>query len=638
MKNKLYFTQFDTIRFFAMLAIMLYHYLTHRVPGGFLGVDIFLVLSGFLVTSQMESKYQQGIKEPYFKKLWSRIRKLWWPMLVVSMFGLTFLVLFRRQLLVNIGINLVSSLLFVNNWHQIFSGSSYFANMLHPSIMTHYWYIAVYMQFMVIWPICYKLTRRLTKTKQESGLLMIGLAILSAVLMAILFKPGADPSRVYYGTDTRFFSIALGGAAAQLIDVDLLDQKLSDKVGKWRHWLIDGLLVIIMAILTWAMMNLTDSQPVTYYGGMFVFNALSGILVALLTFPGSWVAYLLKFKPLRWLGQRTFHMYLWYYPINVLFHMVPTSQNWFTGSIWPQIILIIVLACLSYALLEEKRWTVPIFNQAKTDKPGHVMTQLKAVFKKQTPILTKVLFVAFVFIFIGGMTAVAISKPAENVTVEEKAAADQAKKIEEQNKKRAEQAKQADQSVSAYKQELTPDQLAYYEGISAEQARFAYQLKVTFVGDSLMVGASDGLYTLFPNAIVDAVVGRQMYKMDGYMTSLADQGMLADTVVVDLGANGGFTDEQLSAFLDEIGRDKNIFLINSHVDRPWTEQVNASLAKAAEDSADSVYLLDWHSYFANDANASSWLGSDGVHFNPEGDQIWLQFVTNGIYQVMGQTE
>ncbi|RPA57973.1 acyltransferase [Aerococcus agrisoli] len=637
MKKKLYYTQFDTIRFFAMLAIILYHYLTHRVSGGFLGVDVFLVLSGFLVTSQMEAKYEQGIKEPYFKKLWSRIRKLWWPMLIISLIGLTFLLLFRRQLLVNIGINLASSLLFMNNWHQIFSGSSYFANMLHPSIMTHYWYVAVYMQFMVIWPIFYGLSRRFTKSKQQSGWVMLGAAVLSAILMAVLFKPGADPSRVYYGTDTRFFSIALGGAAAQLIDVDVLNKKLSDKMGRWGHWVIDLLLVALLGILTWATMHLTDSQPLTYYGGMFAFNALSGILIALLTFPGSWVAYLLKFKPLRWLGQRTFHMYLWYYPINVLFHMVPTSQNWFTGSIWPQILLIMVLACLSYALLEEKRWTVPIFNQARNEKPGHVVSQLKQVFKKQTPILTKVLFVAFVSIFIGGATAVAISKPAENVTVEEKAAADQAKKIEEQNKKRAEQAKKADQGLAAYKQDLTAEQLAYYEGIPAEQARFAYQLPVTFVGDSLMVGASDGLYTLFPNAIVDAVVGRQMYKMAGYMTSLAEQGMLADTVVVDLGANGGFTQDQLNAFLDEIGRDKNIFLINSHVDRPWTADVNATLAKAAADESDSVYLLDWHSYFANDENASSWLGTDGVHFNPEGDQIWLQFVTNGIYQILGKS-
>ena len=137
--KKNYFTQFDTIRFLAMLCIILYNYLTHRVSGGFLGVDIFLVLSGYLVTSQMESKYQADIDEgSYFKKTLERMRKVWWPMVIITMVGLTYLLLFRQQLLVNIGINLSTSLLFVNNWQQILSGSSYFANMLHPSLTTHY--------------------------------------------------------------------------------------------------------------------------------------------------------------------------------------------------------------------------------------------------------------------------------------------------------------------------------------------------------------------------------------------------------------------------------------------------------------------------------------------------------------------
>ena len=164
-----------------MLCIILYHYLTHRVSGGFLGVDIFLVLSGYLVTSQMESKYQADIDEgSYFKKTWERMRKVWWPMVIITMVGLTYLLLFRQQLLVNIGINLSTSLLFVNNWQQILSGSSYFANMLHPSLTTHYWYISVYMQFMVIWPLFFKVSRRFTKTKWQSGLIMLAAALCQA--------------------------------------------------------------------------------------------------------------------------------------------------------------------------------------------------------------------------------------------------------------------------------------------------------------------------------------------------------------------------------------------------------------------------------------------------------------------------
>lgn len=627
-----YFKQFDTIRFFSMLGIILYHYLTHRMPGGFLGVDIFLVLSGYLVTKQLENKYVNEIPEPYFKKLWSRIKKLWWPMLVVTLVALSYLLLFRRDLLVNIGPNFIGSMLFANNWQQILSGGSYFANMLHPSLTTHYWYIAVYMQFMVIWPLFFKTSRFWTKSKQQSGIVMLVAAVLSAGLMAILFTPGEDPSRVYYGTDTRFFSIALGGAAAQLIDVD----QLKDKMSQYSHFAIDLILLVLLGILGLGMTKMTDSATFTYYGGMFAYNLLAAVTIALLTFPGSWVAVLLRFKPIRWLGQRTFHMYLWYYPVNVLFHMVPTSNNWFTNGVWPQVLLIMVLSCLSYALLEQKKWPVPIFNESKDSKPGHLVTKTREVFKKKTPIVTKSLFVAFALVFLAGGTAIAISKPGETVTVEEKAAADQAAKIEALNKQRAEQNAAVDADLSTYKEGLSEDALAFYKAIPEEQARFAYQLPITFIGDSLMVGASEGLYTLYPNSYVDAAVGRQLYKMAGLPTSLDSQGMLQDTVLVDLGANGGFTDEQLKTFLDEIGRDKTIFLVNTHVDRPWSSQVNQSLAQAAADESDTVYLLDWASYFNEDENASTWLSDDNVHFNPEGVQVWLQFITNGMYKVAGQ--
>ena len=633
--KKNYFTQFDTIRFLAMLCIILYHYLTHRVSGGFLGVDIFLVLSGYLVTSQMESKYQADIDEgSYFKKTWERMRKVWWPMVIITMVGLTYLLLFRQQLLVNIGINLSTSLLFVNNWQQILSGSSYFANMLHPSLTTHYWYISVYMQFMVIWPLFFKVSRRFTKTKWQSGLVMLAAALLSGILMAIVFTPGEDPSRVYYGTDTRFFSIALGGAAAQLLDMDQLTTWLKDRVGRFHHFIVDVVLLGLLAILTYGMLHMLDAATFTYYGGMFGFDLLAAVMIALLTYRGSWVGFLLKFKPLRWLGQRTFHMYLWYYPINVLFHMVPTSQNWFTNSIWPQVILIIILSCLSYALLGEKRWPVPVFNEVRNNQPVHLFTKVRNLFKEPAPWLTRILFLVFTFIFLGGASAVAVSKPADNVTVEEQQAAEQAKKIEELNKQRAEQEKQADASLSTYKKNLSEASLGFYQGIPDEQARFAYQLSVTFIGDSLMVGESEGLYTLYPNAIVDAAVGRQLYTLIGYPASLDAQGMLKDVVLVDLGANGGFTAAQLSDFLDEIGREKTIFLVNTHVDRPWADDVNKTLAQAASDERDSVYLLDWHDFYTNHAEAPTWLSQDGVHFNSDGGQVWLQFLTNGMYQVL----
>lgn len=624
MTNKKYFPQFDSLRFFSIIAIILYHYITHRVTGGFLAVDTFFVLAGFLITRQLEKEYQADS----FKPLWQTIHKRWktifWPMLFVILCGITSMVVLRPDLLINIRPIIWSSLLFVNNWQQILSGSSYFADMMHPSLFTHFWYLSVYFQMVVAWLVLFRGSRRFFKSQAQSGLAMVAVAIISAILMAIIFVPGEDPSRVYYGTDTRLFSFALGGAATQLF----ADNKVANYLHQAKSYIIDGILLLLFAGIIWALLNLQDSATITYYGGMFIFDIAIALLISLVILPQSFIGKLLRFKPTTWLGKRSYAMYLWYYPIYILYH-VSASQNQFQISIGVQIAMINFLAIMTYQLVIKSKWFVPIFIRQRA--PLRLKTGFRQLKNNETPKHSKILFIFFSLITIISIIGLFMSTSADNQTVAEQQAADQQARLAEINQQRLAQEKETQANLDVYQSNLSEEQLQFYEGLTAAEAKFAYNLQPTFIGDSLMLGASEALYSLYPQAIVDAEVGRQFYKMGPLMETLASSGQIQNPVVFSIGANGGFTEQNVNNILAPIEEDTTVFFVNTHVDRPWKDEVNKVLAKVTENPDDNIYLIDWATAFNG---RTELLSNDQVHFNSEGVKEWLGFITQELHKKM----
>ena len=612
------YTSVDTLRFLSILAIIFYHYRTYIIPGGFLAVDVFFIISGLFVTRSLIKKRSSDRPPALPLTFFKRAKKNWFPMFVVIAICLTAILLFRHDLLVNVSSDVWSSLTFTNNWQQILSGSSYFQEMIHPSLFTHLWYVAVYMQLMLIWPPLYYYGISRFKDFKVQGWVILGFVLISALAMGLIFTSGEDPTRVYYGTDTRAFTFLIGALLAVWHVPEQFEQVF--KIKKW--WLLDILTLVLFFGSVALMFVLKDGSGWTYRGGMLLFDGLVALTIAGLMQEHSILRRVFEWKPLVWLSERSFPMYLWYYPIYIVWHSAAKNQNWLTDNIWAQIILIMALALVTDAIIIRKYWTTPIFNPPKGSKI-RLFTGIKQIFNRHGKRSAQILFALFVFIY--GATAIVLATaPTEtNISVQEKAAADQQKQNEERNRKLAEQKEKAEKDFATYYDKLETDDKQKIDNVGKDLAKKTYRMSATFIGDSLTVGVSDYIYTFYPMSVVDAQVGRQLYNTEDTIANLANNGQLADTVVVDLGANGPFTKNQLETMIQQIGKDKTIYLVNTHVDRPWRDQVNSVLEEATSEN-NHLHLIDWNSYFQ--ANNNNWLEEDGVHLNDTGDQAWIKVV------------
>ena len=207
--KKRYITGFDGLRTLAVVGVILYHIMPFKFQGGFLGVPIFLVLSGYLITDHLVLEYEQtgtiDLKNFYIK----RVKRLYPGLITMLMATTAYITLFQRQLLVNIRGVIVTNLLYVYNWFEIAHGESYFDKFGNQSPFTHLWTLAIEGQFYLFWPLIMLALLVFIRKKQPIfDVLFIG-SFVSALLMAVMFHPNQDPSRVYYGTDTRLFSIFL---------------------------------------------------------------------------------------------------------------------------------------------------------------------------------------------------------------------------------------------------------------------------------------------------------------------------------------------------------------------------------------------------------------------------------------------
>lgn len=671
--KKQYYGQLDTIRLLAMIAIICYHYFTHTVTAGFLGVDLFLILSGILMADHLEKRYTKQMDGQWLIRLFRRIKKLIWPMLVIVVFCVVGLLLFRRELLVNIRPSVWSGLLFVSNWRQIIAGGSYFANFLHPDIFAHLWYIAVYLQLIIFMEAFYRFIRRFFKTPQAVGWFFMGLSIISGLLMALLFTPGQDPTRVYYGTDTRFFSFGLGVACYLIISPTIAAFRHDNRVHEERRkdgtvyayydynnqemgeptadqspksvksyfyavlnkgfltWIVDIIAEVAILICTFLMFNLTDSGTFTYYGGMFLFNIVAAIGLIALMQPNSWLGLLLQFPITANLGNQTFPVFLWYYPIFTIFYSSVPNGDGFTGMPWLQIAVIFVLGFATYQLLMQKRYTVPFFILEKGE-PLRLFQEKEKLTAHTTPLPKKIIFGLLAIGFVTA-TGTVIAAPTDDTAQKEtQKALEQQSKNAQLNSERAAVSQQSEpltkvdqEAVNNYYQGLDQEQQYLLEFVSDDAKKHAYQFPVTFIGDSLTVGVSPAIYALYPQAIVSAQVGLQMYAVAPLIQSLAQQGALQENIVLNLGANGPFTESQFDQVDNALGANHKIYLVNTHVDRQWHDEVNQFLADKAKENPERFVLIDWDTYYKSQDH-TTWLEPDGLHLNKEGSRHWIAFI------------
>lgn len=621
LKKSRYISGFDGVRTLAVIGVILYHLFPYRMTGGFLGVPIFFVVSGYLITDLLIQEYEQNqqidIKAFYVR----RMKRLYPALMTMVLTTSAFVTLFARESIDKLRGVIVSNIFYVYNWFQVSNHESYFDKFGNQSPFTHLWSLSIEGQFYLIWPLVILIMLKLIRSRQTNFDILLVAAFVSALLMIILFKPGQDPSRIYYGTDTRMFSIVLGAALAFLWP----STKLKANLQQGPRLFLDGTGLVSLLLIVWMFFKMDGESDLVYLGGMFFFSILSALLVATIVHPGADMNRLMTNKVFTWLGKRSYGIYLYQYPIMIFYEQKianVANHPWLHAVI--EIALILLVSDLSYRFLERP---MQHFDYKQT------FTVLKEVFTKGSAAGPKRVWLglATVVVLIAGWGA--LDKP--RASVSQRDSQDLQKVISQNNKQAKKQNAEPQKKKTVAKKptdkkpvKSTEKTTETAEGeLTKSQVAQAKKMPVTAIGDSVLADASATMQGIFPQMYVDAKVGRQVRDALPILTSLAQNGKMSDTVLLSLGTNGPFTPDDLKQIMQVLGPQRKVYWVNTEVPtQRWQDQVNQDLAKA-EKKYHNLTVIDWHSY---SQKHPEWFYSDNVHPNPDGLPYYGNFVAKSM--------
>ncbi|MGC7948751.1 acyltransferase family protein [Bacillus sp. II_CA] len=598
-KNSRYMVGLDSLRGLAILGVILYHINFNWMPGGFLGVTVFFVLSGYLITDILAMEWKRN-KRIDLKKFWlSRARRLLPGMLVMLVITLAWITIFHSSLLEKMRGDSLAALFYVSNWWYIYHKLSYFDNFNQISPLNHFWSLAVEEQFYVVWPFIISLGLYYIK-KQSRMILLICLgAFASALAMAILYEPGVDPSRIYYGTDTRAFSLLIGAVLALVWPSNRLANKIIPKA-RFILDVVGGIALIIILVMFW---KTNQYDPFLYKGGMVLLSIATALLVANLAHPASRIAQFLRFRPLRWVGVRSYGIYLWHYPILTLTTPKVNAGDFSIIRAILQFLLIILIAQISWKFIEK-----PIRQGALRN------IQFKNLRLQNVTLGVKLALVCSLF-----FTSIAVLGLSN---------ASKAKGNYQQDKVEAVQTQPAPHPVTVWEKTNQETPLNQGESKEVNSAHPKNPLTVTAIGDSVMIDITPYLKNTFPDIRIDARIGRQLSKAIPVVEQLKNEGNLGNYVIIGLGTNGAFTTEQLVSLIKLIGNERKIIFINTRVPRPWESIVNERL-KVTVTKYPNVTLVDW---YAASAGKKDYFAPDGVHLTNVGAEAYAVLVAKAVNQ------
>ncbi|WP_201331360.1 acyltransferase family protein, partial [Lactobacillus nasalidis] len=519
--KKRYITGYAGLRALAVIGVILYHLDPDHFGGGYLGVPVFLVLTGYLVTDQIMAAYDRqnffDIKSFYQR----RFKRLYPPLIAMLWLTSAYIVLFFQRNLLNKLYQIVgSNLLGVYNFWQIFNGQSYFERFANnESPFVHLWTMSIDWQFYLLWPLVMALVYKFGKRRRNMFWALIALSLLSAAEMALLYRPGQDTSRIYYGTDTRFFSLGLGSAMAILWPFEKLDNRFTRKDGVILNWTGAGTLAGMLLLMFTPLMNAQTAFP--YYGGMLIFSFFTAVFAAVIAAPvGIWNR-LLTNPLFDWLGSRSYEIYLYQFPVMIFFESrVSDLADHVALYRVIEVALILLISELTYRLFEKRRYT-----------GAEIRSSLARLFHRPVKLSRSWLkTAAFFLVFLIGSGGILFSPLAKadnkdgalikTIDDNSKQQAEMNKRALEaikssqkssaksssqsQSKKKSQKSKKTDSKQKSKTSSKKVNQEFEKYGISQTELQAAQKLQVTAIGDSVMASASDLLHQLLPHAIVDA--------------------------------------------------------------------------------------------------------------------------------------
>ena len=588
----------DIIKAISLISVIIYH--LYEYKGTYIGVVLFFVISGYLIT---EVLYERD--DSYFKFIKRRYIKIFPPLIAVL--TLSYLAFYYFYGFINIKLifNSLSSLFGLSNIYQIYSGMSYFERSGDLFPLLHTWSLSIEIQFYVIFPFLIYLFKKMKLNVKFIAAIIIILSLISGSIMIYKEYMNYDISAIYYGTDTRIFSILIGSAFYFLFK----NKKLNPKRANILSYVFLGIIVVIT-------LSVDYSSKSNYYGFLYLISILGGFITVtslktgFLDFKGP-IA-----KPLSKLGEHSYVYYLWQYPIMIYsLEYFKWSDIDYNYTVILQIIILIILSEISYKFLIESR-------------QGSI-------------ILRRI----FLVIYVAILVFLPISTESNSEEVQNRAneidnnlgtnnfnntAHDNTKKeykidnmdyiaekllkeialFKEQQDKKIE--KKVDETV-----EKEEDKDKVDNSIEAED--------YTFIGDSVMKMGEPYIKEIFKDANIDAKVSRQFTDLPKVLEALKDSKKLKNIVVIHLGTNGVINKESFESSM-KLLEGKTVYLMNTVVPKPWEKSVNKSLEEWSADYS-NITIIDWHKYAKGEKKL---FYKDATHPKPEGAKKYAEFILESI--------
>lgn len=611
-KKRRYITGLDGIRAIAVIMVLAYHLKLALFKSGFLGVTVFFVLSGYLITGILISEVEEeGTID--LKNFWlRRIRRL-----VPAVMSMAVVIIFvsavvNRVIFTKGCKDFLASVLGFNNWWQIFNKISYFEAAGVPSPFTHCWSLAIETQFYLIYPLIllgiYKLAKSGGEGRAKRGLLFAGvtllLALISVILMIVLFDPQQDASRVYYGTDTRAFSLLFGALLAILWEYQMVPRRLSASV----NMVLGSVSFAALLVMTIA---INGSSNFWYRGGQFVGTILTVLVIYTVSGRKTWLSRFLSNPVLKWIGNRSYSIYLWHYPIILLISKGIKASWWITLS---EIVLSVVLAELSYRFIE-----TPIRHGIIGESLNILRSRPKSrqEKKRQIQVARRSLKVmAGTFVLTVSLILCMIFVPKKNaldtLQKREAKAKETGKMTEEQLAKQKANGSESEDTICTA--DLTDDEIL--EG-----------LNLLLIGDSIAVDVTDDFYEMFPNSVSDTKIGRITSLGKQVLDSYIDEKKWEGEGVIFASLSNSPINGELEDIREKIGKDIPLFLTTVRIPHDtFEEESNGKIKKFVEEN-DHTYLIDW--YAASEGH-DEYFDADDTHLLSAGAKAYANCIKEAV--------
>ena len=600
----------DILKAISLISVIIYHFYEYK--GTYIGVILFFVISGYLIT---EVLYERD--DSYFSFIKRRYNKIFPPLIAVLTFSYLAFYYFYNYISEKLIYNSVSSLFGLSNIYQICTGMSYFERSGDLFPLLHTWSLSIEIQFYILFPFLIYLFKKFKLDKKIIITIIISLALISAGLMFYKEYMNYDISAIYYGTDTRIFSIFMGSAFYFLFkDRDLENEKQK----------LNNISYICLAVIVVIILSVDYSSKSNYYGFLFLISILGSFMTVTSLKTGFLDFENRVANTLAKLGEHSYVYYLWQYPLMIFslefFKWSDIDYNYTVGI---QVIILIILSEISYEFLINRRQEsinlrriflvlyvallafLPISSETNSEEVRNRANEIDKMTVVETTTTEKI------------ETIENPLEPDNKDYVEDKLLADKISTNKHNEIK-------IDTKPSKTNIDIKTEEVKSQETKTVAKNIDTIEAKdYTFIGDSVMKMGEPYIKEIFKDANVDAKVSRQFTDLPKILEELKGSKKLKNTVVIHLGTNGVINKEAFESSM-KLLKGRKVYIMNTVVPKPWEKSVNKSLAEWSQEY-DNITMIDWYKYAKGEKQL---FYKDATHPKPEGAKKYAEFIFKNI--------